>query len=132
MVSTANCIFTYVECGIMLNNKSYLITGSNLKLFLGILNSNLSWNIFSKQEAGLGKKSFEIRKEGVENYPIPPITPSNKDIVEKIERLVKKILSAKKQNPKADTLEYEKQIDQMVYELYDLTPEEIKIVEGGI
>jgi len=27
--------------------------------------------------------------------------------------------------------EYERQIDQMVYKLYDLTEEEIKIVEGG-
>lgn len=26
--------------------------------------------------------------------------------------------------------DYEKQIDQLVYQLYGLTPEEIKIVEG--
>ena len=31
----------------------------------------------------------------------------------------------------AQVLEYEKQIDQMVYELYGLTPEEIEIVEGS-
>ena len=37
------------------------------------------------------------------------------------------------ENPakQAKVKEYEKQIDQMVYQLYDLTPEEIKIVENS-
>jgi hypothetical protein len=30
----------------------------------------------------------------------------------------------------AKASEYEREIDQLVYKLYDLTPEEIKIVEG--
>jgi hypothetical protein len=44
--------------------------------------------------------------------------------------IVHQILKQKKQNPKADTTELEKEIDQMVYKLYGLTEEEIKIVEG--
>jgi len=40
------------------------------------------------------------------------------------------ILSAKKQNPEADTNQLERQIDQLVYKLYDLIEEEIKIIEG--
>lgn len=32
---------------------------------------------------------------------------------------------------KAKVREYEKQIDQLVYKLYDLAEEEIKIVEGN-
>ena len=39
-------------------------------------------------------------------------------------------LTAKKKDPNADTIALEKQIDEMVYELYELTPEEIEIVEG--
>jgi hypothetical protein len=35
-----------------------------------------------------------------------------------------------KQNPSADTTDLENEIDQLVYGLYDLTEEEIKIVEG--
>ena len=42
-----------------------------------------------------------------------------------------KILIAKKSDPKADTTALEKEIDQLVYQLYGLTEEEIKIVEGG-
>jgi hypothetical protein len=54
--------------------------------------------------------------------------------------LVDQILAAKKHPPSspfskgelpvADTSALEKQIDEMVYKLYDLTPEEIAIVEG--
>jgi hypothetical protein len=36
----------------------------------------------------------------------------------------------KRKTSNADTSALERQIDQMVYKLYALTPEEIKIVEG--
>ncbi len=45
--------------------------------------------------------------------------------------LVAQILTAKKKDPKADTSDLEDQIDEMVYKLYELTPEEIAIVEGN-
>lgn len=44
--------------------------------------------------------------------------------------LVDKILTAKKADSSADTTEWEKLIYQKVYELYGLTDDEIKIVEG--
>jgi len=40
------------------------------------------------------------------------------------------ILAAKQKDPNADTSVMERQIDRMVYEFYDLTEEEIKIVKG--
>ena len=43
--------------------------------------------------------------------------------------LVERILATKKKNPAANTSALEREIDQQVYALYDLTPEEIKIVE---
>jgi type II restriction/modification system DNA methylase subunit YeeA len=45
---------------------------------------------------------------------------------------VKQILSLKISDPKADTSALDAEIDRMVYKLYDLTEEEIKIVEGEI
>lgn len=59
----------------------------------------------------------------------PPITPATEPIVKQIESLVDKILDAKKTNHTADTSEWEKEIDQLVYKLYELTEEEIAIVE---
>ena len=47
----------------------------------------------------------------------------------KISYLVDQILTAKKQDPNADTSAREWQIDKMIYKLYGLTEEEIEIVE---
>jgi len=133
MVSTKSCMFAYIESKYYVNNKCYLITCKekiSLKVILGILNSKLGWWLFNTQEASLGTKSLEIRKEGVEYFPILPLTPQNKTIVKKIETLVDKILKRKSKNPESDTSELEKKIDRLVYKLYKLTPEEIGIVEG--
>ena len=61
----------------------------------------------------------------------PPITPATEPIVKQIESFVDVILSAKKDNPATDTSALEQHIDHLVYRLYELTIEEIKIVEGG-
>jgi type II restriction/modification system DNA methylase subunit YeeA len=47
-----------------------------------------------------------------------------------LEKIVNQILTAKKLDPKADTTALETEIDQLVYQLYELTAEEIKIIEG--
>ena len=47
-----------------------------------------------------------------------------------IANLADRILTAKKKSSHADTIELEREIDKLVYQLYDLTKEEIKIVEG--
>jgi len=39
-------------------------------------------------------------------------------------------IAAKKEYPQADTSWLEKEIDRLVYELYGLTEEEVKVVEG--
>jgi hypothetical protein len=48
-----------------------------------------------------------------------------------LEALVDKILLAKRADPAADVSAWEREIDERVYRLYGLTPEEIKIVEGA-
>jgi hypothetical protein len=45
--------------------------------------------------------------------------------------LVEQILALKQKDPNANTIVLERQIDRMVYDLYELTPEEIKIVENS-
>jgi hypothetical protein len=45
---------------------------------------------------------------------------------------VDKIIAAKKENPKANTIAWEREIDRLVYQLYELTDEEIMIVENKI
>jgi hypothetical protein len=49
-----------------------------------------------------------------------------------VERLVERILSGKARDAETDTSALEREIDELVYALYGLTPEEIKLVEGGV
>ncbi len=60
-----------------------------------------------------------------------PIPKSSDQQSKPIVKLVDEILNAKKKKPDADTLALENEIDKLVYRLYGLTEEEIKIVEGN-
>jgi len=66
----------------------------------------------------------------IEKFPILVANSNTKNVIEKIEKLVSQILVFKKQNKNTDTKDLENQIDQLVYKLYDLTDEEIKIIEN--
>ena len=57
---------------------------------------------------------------------VPPITTNNQPVADEIENLVDRIIDMKKNSQ--DTSRLENQIDQLVYQLYDLTPEEIGVV----
>jgi hypothetical protein len=65
-------------------------------------------------------------KDMINNLPLP--TP---DSQQSIISLVEQIFSTKSSNPQADTSALEAEIDRLVYELYGLTEEEIKIIGGG-
>ena len=60
-----------------------------------------------------------------------PIQLADIEMQEKIETLVDQILIKKTKDNSADTSDLESQIDQLVYQLYGLAEEEIKIVEGS-
>ncbi len=120
--------------GFYVEATSFLMTGENTKYICGLLNSKPVTFFFKKYYAGggLGEEGYRYKKSFLENLPIPPITPANESIVRQIETLVDKILTAKRQNPNADTSRLEREIDQLVYRLYDLTEEEIKVIKGGV
>jgi hypothetical protein len=71
---------------------------------------------------------FEVQPEKLGLFPIPAATPAQQS---EIENRVEKILALKKENPAADVSALESEIDRLVYKLYGLTPDEIKIVEEG-
>ena len=61
---------------------------------------------------------------------IPKIDTKNKKLFDKIINKVDEILKIKNENFNADVFEIERKIDRMVYGLYGLTGEEIKVIEG--
>ncbi|MDQ1349866.1 MAG: adenine-specific DNA-methyltransferase, partial [Acidobacteriota bacterium] len=74
----------------------------------------------------LERQAFpKINTKSLEGFPIVPYKENHRII-----SLSAQILAAKGANPDADTTALEKEIDRLVYELYGLTDEEIKIVEG--
>jgi len=95
-----------------------------------IMNSPVNWWFLSQICTDLQNGYLQALRQYQEQIPIPPATPQQKT---ELEKLVEKILSAKKANPSADVLALESEIDQIVYKLYGLTDEEIGIVEqaGG-
>ena len=66
--------------------------------------------------------------QAIEPLLVPPITTNNQPVADKIETLVDRIIDLKKDSQ--DTSHLENQIDQLVYRLYNLTPEGIGVVEG--
>ena len=57
-----------------------------------------------------------------------PIIDADKETISKINKLVKSILNKKENNE--DTNLIQKEIDNLVYELYNLSNEEIRLIEG--
>jgi hypothetical protein len=119
----------------------YFATQTNDRLpinpLLGLLNSRLLSYIYEALYAGMhmGGGYLRYRSRFLESLPSPIKKDSRK--VEKIGALVNKILAITKnddylQNPQKQekVKALEREIDQMVYQLYGLTDEEIKIVEG--
>lgn len=98
----------------------------DLKFILAVLNSKYALNWFWKN----GKKRGAGVDIGVEKLRQFPIKVSEKHEQNNIIKLVDRVLAAKRANPQADTSKLEGEIDQLVYELYGLTEEEIEIVEG--
>lgn len=98
-----------------------------LKYVLGLLNSKLYDFIYNKISGD--KQTFQrIILENVKQLPVPTATPAQQ---QPIIALVDKILAAKKTNSQADTGAWEREIDGLVYELYGLTEDEVKVVERG-
>jgi len=73
---------------------------------------------------------LELFQKPLSEIPIPKITANNKDKADQLESLVEQILAKKKDDQDMDTSEIERQIDDLVYELYELTPDEVKLIEG--
>ncbi|GHS44402.1 type II restriction endonuclease [Helicobacter pylori] len=112
---------------------SFILTGEHLRYLLGMLHSKLITFAFKTFYAGggLGESGYRYKKAFIERLPIPKITPQNQKLAHKITDCAKAILEAKEKDPKANTQELEKEIDALVYQLYNLTDEEIKIIEEG-
>ena len=137
--------YAYVEEK-YLNNKSvlnildYQDHCANLKALTGVLNSRLVSFYYKQQAVKSGRKIFPkvvIRDLGC--FPVPESLVKHEHdklvaMVEKMLALTPKLRGATSESEKAAlqnaVTTTDAEIDRLVYELYGLTEEEIKIVEG--
>lgn len=104
-------------------------TELSYRFLLGVLNSRfIGWYFRKKFQISSDDTFPQIMISDIQQLPVPRAASEDQQI---LAALVDQILVAKKADPKTDTSSLEKQIDQLVYQLYGLTEAEIAIVEGG-
>ena len=114
---TDNTLFTLLPLG----------ESVTLKYLLGLLNSCLVRYVYQLLAQEKGKTLAQVKVKTVEALPIAVAEQSRMKAVESV---VDQILGAKEADPESDTSEWESEIDRLVYDLYQLTDEEIAAVEA--
>ena len=110
-------MFVIAPCTILTPYSDYLLAALNSKL--------LDWYfrlIGVERDGGY----FEYKPMFIERLPVPQLPVAEQ---RPFDRLVERILSTKEVDPSTDTRELEREIDQLVYNLYGLTENEIAVVE---
>lgn len=100
-----------------------------LKYILVFLNSDFIYLMLRKFYMGGGIEGG-LKTNNLEKLSIPKINSKNQKLANELVNLVDEILKAKEQDKNANTQELENKINSLVYKLYNLTEEEIKIIEG--
>jgi hypothetical protein len=116
--------FIYDDRGLYCNNSMWIIPKDD-RVLLAILNSNMGWWLISKYCTAI-QNGYQLIWKYFGQIPIPK---ANRKQSKLITSLVDEILTAKKADPNADVSELEKKIDHLVYKLYGLTYDEVKIIE---
>lgn len=117
--------FGYDNQGIITDKTVFFGVGKHIKYLLAFLNSSTGKWLIKEYVTKLDTGGYMMQKIFLDKIPVavPNQRQENTFI-----KLVDKILLAKQAGE--DTSNSEQEIDKLVYELYNLTEEEIKIVEG--
>lgn len=121
--------FGYDTAGVYCQDSTCIMTGSDLKYLCAYLNSKLGNSLLFDRAPKTGTGDVIVSVQALEPLLIAPLTYQNRPIVKRIEQSVDKILANKRQNATADIRPLEEEINRLVYQLFDLTNEEIAIVE---
>jgi adenine-specific DNA-methyltransferase len=126
--------FSYSENEEYILAGAFLMTGEFLKYLLAFLNSKVCFFYFSLICNSSGMATIQWKKFALEKIPIPKLDKNEQKpfvaLVDKILAITKNEYYLNNTDKKEKVNEYERQIDQLVYKLYGLEPNEIKIIEG--
>ena len=121
--------FAYDNDNNYLPSNGYILTSTKVpvKYILAILNSSLMKFYFGFIGIMTAGGAYTLKHGTILEFPIPDKTNYKPFI-----RLVNQILTAKQNNPKADTTALENEIDLLVYKLYGLSYVEVKVIDPEI
>ena len=119
--------FAYDNSSIYCEATTFVMTGRCIKYLCSLLNAKLIRWFLQQNAPTSGTGTLRWKKVYVETIPIPII--SNFDQLP-LTRLVDNILLDKMTDPTSDTSNLEIEIDDLVYQLYGLTSDEIAVVEA--
>ena len=119
--------FIFDKSNVYTNQKCFIIASSDLYL-LGILNSKLIFYLFKNVLPKLRGDFYEPSYVYLKDFPIAEAESVMK---EKIISIVSQVIATKESEADKDTTLLESEIDKLIYKLYGLTEEEIKIVENA-
>ena len=120
--------YSFAEEGVMLSSNEYLLITHNYssKCLLAFLNSKASEWMLGNITGSLGGNVKIGQKSNFLKLPVAQLSCAQQTEFEKI---VDKILSAKKANE--NTTKNEEIIEGMIYSVYGLTNDEIKVIKNG-
>ena len=104
----------------------------SIEVLVAFLNSNIFTFYYNQTYDALHKQggAFGFDTPSIEKFPIQP--DISQKIQENIIDLVNKCQETKKHNPNASIAEYETKINDIIYSLYNLTDEDIHIIENTL
>ncbi len=136
-------IATIIESGIIARKNLHILISSkiNHKFILGVLNSKLVDFYYQQINPEKGEALAEVKKNHIEQLPIPKLNkqnePEQQQIIELVDKLIETKVSQKIASSDLDRKFFEnystklyQQINEIMYKMYDLTDEEVEMVEG--
>lgn len=135
-------IATIIPKNIIARDNLHIIVSNslNLRFLLGVINSKLTNFYYYQINPERGEALAQVKKNHVEQLPVPRINSKNKPLHDQIVNYVDKLLllnielqkatlDTQKEQYKGKIGHYEDRINEIVYQLYELSEEEIKTIE---
>jgi hypothetical protein len=120
--------FTYENEGFIPEASLFAMVGENLKYLLGILNSKLALWYFEQISTSSGMGTNRWKKYKIEQFPIRKTTPQN---MLSIEKKVDEIIHLKNTNIGSDTSLIERELDDLIMNIYELEEVEKEIIRNS-
>jgi tRNA1(Val) A37 N6-methylase TrmN6 len=123
-------IAAYTEQNYTVKNTAHIFkihSDYDCKFIIALLNSKLMGYYFVNK---FSERDNVFPKAKIGQCRLLPIRKCEKEKQSPFIELIKQLIEIKSKEITSDTTDLEKEIDQLVYKLYDLTEEEIKIIEG--